>query len=87
MENAYFASSYFAKAWLLSQIIFNTDDASRFISDLVNNGKVSLGYAVSLPCILTEELQQLGEILGRDWRADVESFKNLNIENFVKIIA
>ena len=78
---------YFAKAWLLSQIIFNTDDTARATSELVNEGELSLGYVLALPYILIEELQQLGEKLGRDWQADVESIKDMDIENFVKTIA
>lgn len=78
---------YFAKAWLLSQIIFNTDDTARVTSELVNEGELSLGYVLALPYILMEELQQLGEKLGRDWRADVDSLKDMDVENFVKTIA
>lgn len=78
---------YFAKAWLLSQIIFNTDDIASVTSELVNEGELSLWYALSLPYILREELQQLGEKLGRNWRADVESLKDMDVENFVKTIA
>lgn len=78
---------YFAKTWLLSQILFNMDDTARVVSELVNEGEVSLDYALALPYTLMEELQQLGEKLGRDWQADVESIKDMDIENFVKTIA
>lgn len=78
---------YFVKTWLLSQILFNMDDIARVVSELVNEGEVSLGYALALPYTLMEELQQLGEKLGRDWQADVESIKDMDIENFVKTIA
>ncbi len=48
---------YFIKAWLLSQIIYDTENAARITSEMVIDGKVSLDNVLKMPDTLIEELQ------------------------------
>ena len=78
---------YFIKAWLLSQIIYDTENAARITSEMVIDGKVSLDNVLKMPDTLIEELQAMSIILGRDWKEDVENFKENGIEKLAEKLA
>ena len=71
---------YFAKAWLLSQIIYDTENTAKVTAKMVAEGELPLGYVLNMPDTLIEELQAMSLVLGRDWEKDVESFKEDGIE-------
>ena len=75
---------YFVKAWLLSQIIYDTEDAARVTAKMVADGEVTLDYVLNMPDTLIEELQGMSLILGRDWEKDVESFKEDGLEKLAE---
>ena len=77
---------YFVKAWLLSQIIYDTENAARITAEMVIEGKVSLDDVLKMPDTLVEEVQAMSLILGRDWKKDVESFKENDFEKLVEIL-
>ena len=78
---------YFVKAWLLSQIIYDTENAARITSEMVIDGEVSLDYVLNMPDTLIKELQAMSLILGRDWKEDVENFKENGIEKLAEKLA
>ena len=75
---------YFVKAWLLSQIIYDTENTARVTAKMVADGEVTLDYVLNMPDTLIEELQAMSLILGRDWEKDVESFKEDGIEKLAE---
>lgn len=66
---------YFVKAWMLAQIVYDTENTAKMTAELVAEGRLSLEYVLNMPDTLIEELQVMALILGRDWQKDVESFK------------
>ena len=66
---------YFVKAWMLAQIVYDTENTAKITAELVAEGRLSLEYVLNMPDTLIEELQVMALILGRDWQKDVESFK------------
>ena len=78
---------YFVKAWLLSQIIYDTENAARVTAKMVADGEVTLDYVLNMPDTLIEELQGMSLILGRDWEKDVESFKEDGLEKLAEKLA
>ena len=58
---------YFVKAWLLSQIIYDTENTAKVTAKMVAEGEVPLGYVLNMPDTLIEELQAMSLILDREW--------------------
>lgn len=79
--------AYFAKAWLLSQIIYDTENTAKVTAKMVAEGEVPLGYVLNMPDTLIKELQGMSLILGRDWEKDVESFKEDGLEKLAEKLA
>ena len=75
---------YFVKAWLLSQIIYDTENTAKVTAKMVAEGELPLGYVLNMPDTLIKELQAMSLILGRDWEKDVESFKEDGIEKLAE---
>ena len=75
---------YFVKAWLLSQIIYDTENTAKVTAKMVAEGEVPLDYVLNMPDTLIEELQAMSLILGRDWEKDVESFKEDGLEKLAE---
>lgn len=78
---------YFVKAWLLSQIIYDTEDTARITAKMVIDGRASLDDVLNMPDTLIKELQGMSIILGRDWEKDVENFKENGIEKLAEKLA
>ena len=76
--------AYFAKAWLLAQIVYDTENTARVTAKMVADGEVTLDYVLNMPDTLIEELQGMSLILGRDWEKDVESFKEDGLEKLAE---
>ena len=76
--------AYFAKAWLLAQIVYDTENTARVTAKMVADGEVTLDYVLNMPDTLIKELQAMSLILGRDWEKDVESFKEDGIEKLAE---
>ena len=79
--------AYFAKAWLLAQIVYATENTARVTAKMVADGEVTLDYVLNMPDTLIEELQGMSLILGRDWEKDVESFKEDGLEKLAEKLA
>lgn len=75
---------YFVKAWLLSKIIYDTENTAKATAKMVAEGEVPLDYVLSMPDTFIEELQAMSLILGRDWQKDVESFKEDGFEKLAE---
>ena len=76
--------AYFAKAWLLAQIVYDTENTARVTAKMVAEGELPLGYVLNMPDTLIKELQAMSLILGRDWQKDVESFKEDGLEKLAE---
>ena len=79
--------AYFAKAWLLAQIVYDTENTARVTAKMVADGEVTLDYVLNMPDTLIKELQGMSIILGRDWEKDVESFKEDGLEKLAEKLA
>lgn len=75
---------YFVKAWLLSQIVYDTENTAKVTAKMVAEGELPLGYVLNMGDTLIKELQGMSLILGRDWEKDVESFKEDGIEKLAE---
>ena len=78
---------YFVKAWLLSQIIYDTENTAKVTAKMVAEGEVPLDYVLNMPDTLIKELQGMSIILGRDWEKDVENFKEDGLEKLAEKLA
>ena len=75
---------YFAKAWLLAQIVYDTENTARETAKMVAEGELPLDYVLNMPDTLIKELQAMYLMLGRDWEKDVEIIKEDRLEKLAK---